>query len=385
MALIGQGNGTGHEDWERARSILCIRLDSAGDVLMTTPALRALKAGRRGRKLTLLTSPSGSAVARLVPEINEVIRYAAPWIKNDDRSDSGRELAMARALKKLRFDAAVIFCVFSQNPLPAAFLCHLADIPLRLAYCRENPYHLLTDWVPDPEPASGIRHEVQRQLELVSTVGCRVSDDRFSLQVPEQARRRVAGMLRALPPAPERPVVIIHPGATALSRRYPPEHFAVVADRVVQDLGANIIFTGTFPELPLVERVRSLMRMPSHSLAGQLDMEHFCALISLVDLIISNNTGPVHIAAAAGTKTVDIYALTNPQHTPWKVESRVLTHDVPCKNCYKSVCPEGHHNCLRMITPKQVIAAAGELLNGSRSLPESEEDHVHAGYQRSLS
>ena len=87
-------------------------------------------------------------------------------------------------------------------------------------------------------------------------------------------------------------------------------------------------------------------------------MEQLCALISAANLLISNNTGPVHIAAAVGTRTVDIYALTNPQHTPWKVESRVLTHDVPCKYCYKSVCPEGHHDCLRLISPQQVVAAA---------------------------
>ena len=386
MALTGR-NGTGRHPagWQQAGNVLCVRLDSAGDVLMTTPALRALKASRRGRKLTLLTSPSGAAIAPMVPEIDEVITYAAPWMKNDEPGDSRREYAMVRKLRERRFDGAVIFCVFSQNPLPAAFLCHLADIPLRLAYCRENPYHVLTDWVPDPEPKSGIRHEAQRQLDLVSTIGCLPKDETFSLCVPARARMAVNRLLRTLPMAPDRPAVLIHPGATALSRRYPAEHFAVVADRVIQDLGANVIFTGTLPELPLVEKVRSFMGMPSLSLAGRLDMEQLCALIATANLLISNNTGPVHIAAAVGTKTLDIYAMTNPQHTPWKVESRVLTHDVPCKYCYKSVCPEGHHNCLQLIAPEQVVAAAGELLNGPRRTPENEECHVHIGYQRSLS
>ena len=108
-----------------------------------------------------------------MPVIDEVIVYDAPWVKNDVVvNDSKREYAMVRKLRRQRFDAAVIFCVFSQNPLPAAFLCHLADIPLRLAYCRENPYKILTDWVPDPEPKKFIRHEVERQLDLVKTIGC---------------------------------------------------------------------------------------------------------------------------------------------------------------------------------------------------------------------
>jgi len=75
----------------------------------------------------------------------------------------------------------------------------------------------------------------------------------------------------------------------------------------------------------------------------------------------------VHIAAAMGVKVVDLYALTNPQHTPWGVASRVLFHDVPCKYCYKSICPKGHHRCLKLISPRAVVRAANELL--SQTLP----------------
>jgi ADP-heptose:LPS heptosyltransferase len=77
---------------------------------------------------------------------------------------------------------------------------------------------------------------------------------------------------------------------------------------------------------------------------------------------VSNNSGPVHVAAAVGTAVVDLYALTNPQHTPWGVPHRVLFHDVPCKYCYKSVCPEGHHDCLRRVPAKAVAEAALSLL-----------------------
>lgn len=351
-------------DWEHAKNILCVRLDSAGDVLMTTPALKALKECRQGRTLTLLTSSAGAAIARLVPEIDEVVIYNAPWVKNDvPCPDSKKEHEMARQLRRRRFDAAIIFCVFSQNPLPAAFLCHMADIPLRLAYCRENPYKILSDWLPDPEPKQFIRHEVERQLDLVKAIGCRPRDERFSLRVSEQARRSVKELLRELNIHSRESSVVIHPGATALSRRYPPESFAVVADMIVEHLGTEVIFTGASSELTLVGRIRSLMRKPSHSLAGRLNIEKLCALISSVNLIITNNTSPAHIAAALGTKMVDIYALTNPQHTPWKAESRVLSYDVPCKYCYKSVCPEGHHNCLRLISPRSVMEAASELLH----------------------
>jgi ADP-heptose:LPS heptosyltransferase len=96
-------------------------------------------------------------------------------------------------------------------------------------------------------------------------------------------------------------------------------------------------------------------------LAAELDLAELCAVIEAAPLLISNNTGPVHIAAAVGTPIVDLYALTNPQHQPWKVPSVVLSHDVPCRWCYSSVCPAGHHLCLVLVTPEQVVDAARVL------------------------
>jgi ADP-heptose:LPS heptosyltransferase len=99
-------------------------------------------------------------------------------------------------------------------------------------------------------------------------------------------------------------------------------------------------------------------------LAGRLGLAGMAALVERAPLLISNNTGPVHVAAAVGTPVVDLYALTNPQHTPWSVPHRVLFHDVPCRYCYKSVCPEAHHNCLRLVPPAAVVDAALALLAG---------------------
>ena len=154
---------------------------------------------------------------------------------------------------------------------------------------------------------------------------------------------------------------MVHPGATAASRRYPPEGFAEVA-RALMKRGCRVVFTGVGQERELVESIRAAAGVETASLAGSLDLEEMAALVSLAPLLVSNNTGPVHMAAALGTPVVDIYALTNPQHTPWLVPHRVLSHDVPCRYCYKSVCPEGHHDCLRKIAPAAVVRAAEELM-----------------------
>jgi lipopolysaccharide heptosyltransferase II len=355
------------EPWGRAHRILCVRLDNLGDVLMTTPALRALKESGPDRRITLLASPAGAAVARLVPEIDEIIIYEAPWMKaTAPRESSSAELAMIETLRRGRFDAAAIFTVYRQNPLPAALLCHLADIPLRLAHCRENPYGLLTDWVAEPEPERLTRHEVRRQLDLVASVGATTKNDRLSLRVPDGARERVARLVQRLDLG--RRWVAIHPGATAPSRRYPPEHFAAAAGSLAREHGVRVVFTGSEAERGLIEEIRRAMGAPSESLAGALDLGELAALIEWAPALIVNNTGPAHIAAALGTPVVVLYALTNLQHTPWRVAGAVLSHDVPCKPCYKSVCPLGHHDCLRLVPPGAAVAAALEMIEGRTSI-----------------
>lgn len=357
--------------WQQAQRVLCVRLDSLGDVLMTTPAIRAIKGTDPQRHITLLTSGSGAAVAHLIPEVDEVIVYNAPWTNLGAAANSTPDHRLITQLKEAQFDAAAIFTVYSQNPLPAACLCYLADIPLRLAYCRENPYRLLTHWERESEPQNGVRHEVRRQLDLVRAVGYSTANEQLSLHVPHAACLNVAMRLEHMGISAEQPWIVVHPGSTAASRRYPAEHFAAAAHTLVQQCGYQLIFTGVHSEQELVESIRTQMDAPSHSLVGQLNLAEMAALLSLSPLLISNNTGPVHMAAALGTPVVDLYALTNPQHTPWQVPHRLLFHDVPCKYCYRSVCPEGHHHCLRLVDPEHVVAAALELLQQKSHQPVS--------------
>jgi lipopolysaccharide heptosyltransferase II len=349
--------------WPQARNILCVRLDYLGDVLMMTPAIRALKDSLPGRRITLMTSASGAAVAPFIPQIDDVLEYAAPWMKSSNPHGAEVDYSMLQLLQARRFDAAVIFTTYSQSPLPAALLCYLAGIPLRLAHCHENPYQLLTDWIRDPEPQAKIRHEVRRQLDLVASIDCTTLDERLSFQVRDADLAWVRARMHVLGIDTLRPWIVLHPGATAASRRYPPEHWMEVTRQLAALEAGPLVFTGSAEEAALIETIRqALPQSASHSLAGQLDPGKLAALISLSPLLIANNTGPAHIAAAVGTPIVDLYALTNPQHTPWQVSTRVLFKDVPCRFCYKSECPQGHHHCLTQVAPASVVAAAVELL-----------------------
>ena len=353
--------------WSEARRVLAIRLDRLGDVLMTTPAIRALRGDGLERSVTLLCSTPGAEAAPFIPEIDGAIVYDAPWMKaTPPRDDATPDLRFIERLRSERFDAAVVFTAYSQDPLPAALMCHLAGIPLRLAHCRENPYQLLTDWVPDAEPSGQLRHEVRRQLDLVSEVGLRTADERLSFQPAPAARARVRRLLETLGLDRIAAWVVIHPGSSAPSRRYPTSGFEEVARRVAANAGWHVVVTGSEEERePALRVAHAAGPGRGVSLAGRLSLEELAALIASAPLLISNNTGPVHLAAAAGTPVVDLYALTNPQHTPWGVPSRVLYRDVPCRFCYKSVCPEGHHACLVGVSPDEVVAAALELVAAS--------------------
>jgi lipopolysaccharide heptosyltransferase II len=349
--------------WKAVQRLLVVRLDNLGDLLMTTPAIAALREGLPDAHITLLTSPSGAALGPHLTMVNEVVAWHAPWVKNDAAISPTADLLRVQELAEGRYDAAVIFTVCTQSALPAALLTWLAGIPLRLAHCRENPYALLSDWVPEPDiDLAHARHEVQRQLDLVGTVGFTTADQRLRFALHAEDVRSVGAQLRNAGIDAERPLVVVHPGATAESRRWPAERFGVAARDVARATGAAVALTGSAAESACIDRAHAELDEPAAIFAGTLSLGEMGALVARAAVLLSNNSGPVHLAAALGTPVVDLYALTNPQHTPWRVRAHVLNHDVPCRHCLKSVCPQGHHACLRGVAAADATSAAIDLM-----------------------
>jgi ADP-heptose:LPS heptosyltransferase len=196
------------------------------------------------------------------------------------------EFRVIEELRSRHYDACIIFTVYSQNPLATAFMAYMADIPLRLAHCRENPHQLLTHHIRDPEPAL-TRHEVQRQLDLVASVGYPIIDPTLQLTVPKAAHLRVVNRLGELGLNPDQPWIVVHPGASAPSRRYPPELFGEVVRSLIAQ-GITPLFTGTEPERSLVDSIRSQLGTASPSLVGQLDLPELAALLAAAPLLLSN-------------------------------------------------------------------------------------------------
>ncbi|MBB2485337.1 glycosyltransferase family 9 protein [Mitsuaria sp. WAJ17] len=355
--------------WAQVRRVLLLRLDGMGDVLMSTPAMAAVRECLPQATLSLLSSPAGAALAPHLPWLDQVLSYEAPWVRPGEASqggpagEGGADEALLLQLRRERFDAAIIFSTCTQSALPAALMCRLARIPLRLAHARESCYGLLSHRLPEPDALGpAMRHEVQRQLDLVASVGLHTVNPglRFALRAADV--QRVAALLAEAGLPPGRPYLLLHPGASAPSRRYPPEAFAAAVAVLSGEGGPALAVCAGPGEAGLLQRLGAALPRPPLQLPGPPSLGELGALIGGACLLIANNSGPVHLAAALGTPVVTLYALTNPQHTPWRVPSRVLSHEVPCRDCLKSVCPQGHQRCLTGVPPEAVTRAAWELL-----------------------
>jgi len=350
---------TPHRQWAGCKRILVVRPDNMGDLLMSAPAIRALKQTFEC-EITVLTSSRGAVIADSIPEIDDTIIFDAPWVKTASTDDYNEIITL---LRNEEFDGAVIFTVYSQNPLPSAMMVYQAGIPLRLAYCRENPYGLLTHWEPEKEPYEYIRHQVRRDLDLVSSIGAFTADEQLRVEINESLWPGIQKKMAAAGLDLEKPWIILHPDVSEEKRLYPVAEWTAAVEKLSATLHCQFLLTGLTPNEELVQALESY---PVYSLTGQLTIQELITLVSHARMVIAVNTGIIHIAAATDTSVLVIYALTNPQHTPWNVHSKVLYFDVPEKlRSRNEVVRYAYHisaqKMLPPATPESIAISAAAL------------------------
>jgi ADP-heptose:LPS heptosyltransferase len=298
-----------------------------GDVIMSSPAMRALKESF-GSHITLLTSRAGALIAPYLDCVDDVITADLPWVRRMNGTDASLQ-ALATDLASRDFDAAIIFTVYSQSALPAAMLAYMAGIPVRAAYARENPYDLLTTWVPDEEPYGRISHQVLRDLELVQAIGAQVSDDRLMLKNDDLALASLNGKLHFSGVDVNAAFIVLHPGVSEEKRQYPAELWIQTGKMLAERYAMPILISGSGAEESLAVAIAAGIGANAWSVAGKLSLGEFICLLECATNVVSVNTGTIHIAAAVQTPCVVLYAQTNPQHTPWKSPHEILSFSVP--------------------------------------------------------
>jgi len=355
------GNLFGDVDPGTLQRVLLVRVDNLGDVLLMTPAFRAVRRALPAAHLALLAGPAGCQVGRLDPDIDETILYHA--LSEDVYfrlpQDPEREMAAVEAIRGRNFDAAIIFTSYKQSALPAAYLCYLAGVPLRAAGSFEGSGSLLTHRHRYEETVPP-KHETLRGLELTEFLGFPPVEPEMVL-VPREEDEE--GATRLLDQHGVESFAIVHPGSSASSRAYPAERYASVVEELAKKDRLPVLVTGGLGEEDLTRRVAGSTGIP---VGGETSFGEFAALVGRAAVVVTNNTGTTHVASAMKRPVVTVFAGTNPpeQWGPWRTPSRLITYPVPCAPCYKRVCPIGHE-CLTGIAPHSVTGAALDLLRAS--------------------
>ncbi|SKB80837.1 glycosyltransferase family 9 protein [Dyadobacter psychrophilus] len=352
------------------KNVLCIRADNMGDVIMASPAFRALKE-TFDSKITLLTSKAGSIIAPHIPGVDDVMVADLPWVQSTNAENPTLE-SLAAELKQRAFDAVVIFTVYSQSALPAAMLAYMAGIPVRLAYARENPYQLLTHWLPDLEPYEMIRHQVERDLELVKHIGAETEESQLILDTRDADRAALTKSVANIKIDIQKPFIVLHPGVSEEKRQYPAEHWIETGKALLEKYGLPILISGSGAEKQLTDRIATKIGESAVSVAGLFSIGEFICLLEKASLLISVNTGTIHIAAAMQTPMIVLYAQTNPQHTPWHCQHRILEFSVPehlrSRNMViRHVTETLYADYIAYPTPQQILAET-DVISSARLL-----------------
>ncbi|MDQ4070344.1 MAG: glycosyltransferase family 9 protein [Actinomycetota bacterium] len=337
--LLASGDAVPSE-WQSVRRIVAVRLDNVGDVLMLGPTLRALRRSLPPAHLTLLCSKAGARVAPLLPWVDEVMVERVVW---QDASaalplDPARELALVARIGGGRFDAALIFTSFSQSPWPPAYACYLAGVPLRAGQAGDFGGSLLTHAVtPLPREA----HQVDRNLHLLASLGFPTAGTELEVAVPPGASADGDALLEPLRLAPGEPFVALAPGASCAARRYPAARFAEVA-ALLTDAGLPVVVVGGPGEEALASPIlEANPGRPVLSLVGRTELPALAAVLARSALVVSNDSGPMHLADAVARPQVVLFSGTDleSQWRPRGAPARLLRRPTPCAPCYRFDCP----------------------------------------------
>jgi heptosyltransferase III len=336
------------------RNVLVVRTDSDGDVLLAGPAVRAVAAHAR---VTMLVSPAGAQAARLLPGVDDVLVFAAPWSGyRPPPVDADATAALLDRIRAEGFDAAVVLTSWHQSPLPAALLLRLAGVPYVAAASEDYPGSLLDLRFRADRSAPGQVHEAEVMLALVRAAGFEPLED-------GDAATGLA-VRRPLPTLPDEvgsgAFVVVHPGASVPARAPRPQDAAALVGELVRR-GSRVVVTGGPAETSLTAAVAGDAAV---DLGGRTDLATLAAVLEAADAVVVGNTGPAHLAAAVGTPVVSLFAPVVPLERwhPWGVPVRVLgEQDSPCRGTGARECPVPGHPCLATIPVQQIADAVAEL------------------------
>jgi histidinol-phosphate phosphatase family protein len=356
--------------------VLAARTDSAGDVLVCGPAVRALAA--RAAHVTMLCGPRGRLAAELLPGIDDILEWPLPWIEPDPAQvDPVATRRFVDEVRRRRIDEAVIFTSYHQSALPLALLLRLAGVARISAVSEDYPgslldlRHRVPPGVPEPERALSLAAAAGYPLPADDLGGLRITVTPAvppaGAPVPKVPPQ--PGPAQPRPPQAGRGGVVLHPGASVPARACPPERCAQIV-RALAEAGHQVIVTGGPGDGALTAAVAGGVGV---DLGGRTSLAALAELLSGADVLVSGNTGPAHLAAAVGTPVVSLFAPTVPfgQWGPYRVPAVRLGDPLAgCRDTRATRCPVDGHPCLADVDPEEVVRAVNLLARERRKARE---------------
>jgi heptosyltransferase II len=335
-----------------------------GDAVMAIPALTIIRRARADDEICVLARPVVADLFSAERFADRILRYD---FQGRHRGWLGRE-KLARELRREKFSIAVLL----QNAFDAAWLAWRAGIPERIGYARDLRGPLLTKAIRVPREGEIGKHESHYYLELLRRAGWTDAAPvlrPIRLAISDEARARAEAILRKAGARENAWRCAIAPGASyGAAKCWPPERFALLADRLISECGADVIFFGTPGEKEIASRILANMKARAISLAGETSMRDLAALFASCSVFVGNDSGAMHVAAAAGIPVAGIFGPTDPEGTaPVTQQFQLIREVVSCSPCFLRRCPVDHR-CMERILVGSVFDAAMRGKHSSRNL-----------------
>jgi heptosyltransferase II len=335
-------------DSQSIRRIFIRSTNWIGDAVMTTPAMGRVRAAFSRAEITVAANPTVAQLLLHHPACDRIMVYDKKGVHHG----LGGLLRFCGEVRRERFDLAILF----QNAIEAAIMTTVAGIPRRAGYNTDCRGLLLTHSVSGWRRARRFHH-TEYYLTMLARLGLKGGDGRLRLHCTEEelewAREQLAtdGW------------VAINPGATyGSAKRWFPERFAAVADELAGEFSARILLVGGPEERSIAEEVAANMRTQPLNLAGKTSVRELMALLSQCRLLVTNDSGPMHVAAAVGVPIVAVFGSTDHTTTsPLAPSCRIVREPTVCAPCLKTSCPTDHR-CMTAVSVTDVLEAARSLL-----------------------
>ncbi len=337
------------------KRILIVNVNWIGDVLFSTPFIRAVREAYPDSYIACLVHPRCREVLELNPALDEIIIYDE---EAEHRSPLGK-LKLALSLKKKKFDTAFLL----HRSFTKALITFFAGIKERIGYPSKNRARLLTRCVEEPPEEI---HKVEYFLGIASSCGITSKSKSCEFFINDTHRNYIAELLRKEGISDKDAVVVLCPGGNWDPKRWGCENFAKLADSLCERYGAKLVISGAKRDLKLAEEIRGMMKNISIITCGRTGLKEAGALFERSNLVVANDTGTMHLAVAMKAKTIALFGPTAPRLTGprgdgiYSVISKNNICDIPC---YDFTCKD--NRCMALISVEDVLREAARMLKAA--------------------